>query len=83
MIEIGTARMGRQDSLPCCHALRWSKFAGFNLTNWENDFIFDLSPGNWVRHEVKVEEDGFSRAQVPSGSFHMRLVGIAHKWCCC
>ena len=77
----GTAEMGRQDSVPCCHAPWWPKFADFNLINWEIYFIFDRSAGNWVRHQGKVGRDGFSRVQTPSGSFHTRLVGIAHKWC--
>ena len=72
----GTAEMGRQDAVPCCHAPWWSKFANFNLINWEIYFIFDLSTGNWVWHQVKVDRDGFSQVQIPSGSFHARLVGI-------
>lgn len=67
MMESGTAEMGRQDRVPCCHAPWWPKFANFNLRNWEIYSAFDMSSGNWVWHQGKVEGDGFSRVRLESG----------------
>lgn len=65
---------GRCSLLPCSMVAQVCRL--FNLINWEIYFIFDLSTGNWVWHQVKVERNGFYQVQIPSGSFHARLVGI-------
>lgn len=67
---------GRCSLLPCqaCSMVVQVLQASISR-NWEIYFIFDMSSCAWVWLDVKVGIDGFSQVQIPSGSFHERLVG--------